>query len=251
MEEIEKSNQPTKRKKPRTVTFPDVDQEDRYVASVANVSLRKRGSFTPSRLANLTDAQLHRKATRVAKITKTSSTSDCCKCCQYPADSEDFRLTCPLEDLGQLGSAFPLYYYFFRYLILILLTATLAAAVPCVIGNIRAGKEDTWQKSNEASISDYVKLSLGAYGNPFNGVDSTNKSYIPMWQALLHVVTLGLILTSYPFFRYFLHRKATEIDLLTCDSSLYTVRLTGLGQNWDKDAVTEFIEKHGRWVRDK
>jgi hypothetical protein len=250
MAEPEPPSVSPRKQKPRKVTFPAMAEEERYMASSANVSLRKRGSFTPSRLANLEDAKLHRKATRVAKIPKANTSEfDRCKCCQYPVNSSDFPLACNLEELGQLGSAFPLYYYFFKYLMLILALATAVAAVPCVIANARAGEADTWHKDGEADISDYVKLSLGAYGDPYNHVDPSKEAYIPMWQALMHLVVIVLVLSSYPFFRYFLHRKATEIDLMTCDSSLYTVRMTGLGKDWDKEAVTQFIETNGRWVR--
>ena len=48
------------RRSPRKVTFPGEDGGDeRYMASIANVSLRRRGSFAPSQLANIEEARLH------------------------------------------------------------------------------------------------------------------------------------------------------------------------------------------------
>ena len=185
---------------------------------------------------------------KIPKITATSTLTKC-KCCQYPIETEDFKLTCDPDELGQLGSAFPLYYHFLKYMIIILAIATCISAIPCVIGNDRAGHASMWKKADEGDQSDYVKLSLGNYGKPYNGaINPQSSSYIPMWQSLIHLVTMLLILATYPFFKYYQSRKGIEIDLQSADSSLYTVRITGLGRDWDKKAVVSFLEAHGRWV---
>lgn len=151
-----------------------------------------------------------------------------------PVDAPLFGLCAPLSELAELGPGIPLYYYFVKYVLIVLAFGFFVAGIACWDSNTRAGDADDW--GDDASDNFVIRMSIGAHGD-----DGT----IPAWQAVLHMVVGIFILISYYFLRNKLIKVDGEIDKDEVTASDYTIWVKGLGQNFTADEVKEFFIKNG------
>ena len=170
-----------------------------------------------------------------------------CPCCGLPIvhrtqTAPKFPLCCELQDLSEMGAGFPMYFYFVKnvliMLVLVLVPSTQAVAgIPCMVDNIRQGKSDEWDKSSDIARFT-VMTSLGGYGKDMSGVAT--------WQGLLHSVAALVIILELICFKIFLNRRAQAMDLDVIRPSHFTVWVKNLKKNFDQEKLGEFLQNYGR-----
>lgn len=68
----------------------------------------------------------------------------------------------------------------------------------------------------------------------------------PLWQSILHIIAMILILISYYWFSTWLVKQEDRIDDVMTTPADYTVLVTGLKRQFDKEKLKEFLVNHGR-----
>ena len=137
--------------------------------------------------------------------------------------------------MGELGVGFPLYYFFLKNCIILLLAAFLVVGIPCMVNNSSQGHEGSWNSDSPW----YITISLGGYGKH-------NTGDIPFWQGLLHTVFALMIIVDSSWLRRYFKTKAQEIDIDTITPSDFAVWVSGLDHSYTEDEVQAFFETHGR-----
>lgn len=67
-----------------------------------------------------------------------------CPCCNLPLTAPKFPLCCDLRELSELGAGFPMYFYFVKNALFMLVLVLLIAGIPCLVDNVRQGRGGEW-----------------------------------------------------------------------------------------------------------
>lgn len=164
-----------------------------------------------------------------------------CPCCGLPTDAETFSLCAPIGDLQELGPGIPLYYWFVKYIMFILLTGFFVVGVACTYSNILADNQNDFAKHNQEEHDYIVAMSIGNHGNP-----NDRSETVPVWQTWLHIGFMVIIVATYHILRTFQMKKEYEIDVSVTTPSDYTLWVRGLEAQFDENEVKEFLEENGR-----
>ncbi|CAG9310778.1 unnamed protein product [Blepharisma stoltei] len=193
--------------------------------------------YDPFQKADLEFAKRHRNARKVMKIEEAMDDPKCekCMCCGLPVEAQPFSLCSSLHEFNELGPGFPLFYWVIKYSVLMLMFGFFLVGIACLISNVDADSGDQWGNNNDSWA---IKASAGNQGS--------NKSIIPRWQSILHIVYMIVILISYYFLKADLARKEEDIDMSITSPSDYTILVSGLGKDFIEEELKIFIEEHGR-----
>ncbi|OMJ71123.1 hypothetical protein SteCoe_30756 [Stentor coeruleus] len=181
-----------------------------------------------SKIADFKIAQIHSGACKVGKI--NSETKDFCPCCRLPINSIKFPLTCPVDELSELGSSFPLYFVLMKYFIFMLLLCLALACSLCLVLNFLKSKSKDY--SNDKSSNLFTPATYGKSGK------------IEYYQPLLHFFVILIILIVYPCFLKKLKHRSVTIDVKTVTASDFTVLIKNLPHDYTKKDLKEHLEKH-------
>jgi hypothetical protein len=141
-----------------------------------NYGTHKTG-FDPLKKADIGDAVLHGEAKMVRNLgdfsKKMAQTDMTCNCCGLPVEADVFPFCVPVSELQELGPGIPLYYWFMKYIIIILTIGFLLVGIVCWVSNNSAGKADEYGEDNEKNF--IIASSIGNHGHPDEG------DTIPFW----------------------------------------------------------------------
>ena len=129
--------------------------------------------------------------------------------------------------MSELGPGIPLYYYFVKYILIVLAFGFFVAGIACWANNNSANNADDW--GDDADDNGIIRMSVGAHGD--------ESGSLPAWQAVLHMVVGIFILISYYFLRKKLISKDDEIDRNEVSASDYTIWVQGLGEKFKAEEV--------------
>ena len=152
-----------------------------------------------------------------------------------PIYAKEFPWCVPLSELSELGPGIPLYYYFIKYIMIILAFGFFVAGIACWSSNKSAGNADDW--GDDADENFIIQMSIGAHGE--------GEGKVPGWQAVLHMVVMIFIIITYYIFRRFQINKDDEIDRNEVTASDYTLWVRGLGENFTEEEVKEYFTNNG------
>jgi hypothetical protein len=198
--------------------------------------------FDPMKKADITSARLHGDAKMVRNLDAFSkrhaNEEMICECCGLPVEADLFPLCAPINDLKELGPGIPLYYWFVKYVAIVLLTGFLLVGIACWASN--AGRGAASDYGDDSDKNYIIVMSLGNHGHP------DERSTVPVWQSILHIVFMILILITYYWLRNFQFRKEFDIDINLTTPSDYTLWVRGLGKKIDTEDVKTFFSENGR-----
>jgi hypothetical protein len=139
-------------------------------------------------------------------------------------------MNCEIDELSQLGSGFPLYFYFTKYLIYIMLVFWMVAGFACLVGNLVANEGG----SDNSFIS---KASTGNFGEDKKSV---------IYQHSLHLVAGLLFILFYAYFIRKMMELIVTIDVMTTTASDFTVWVKNLPANYDIEDLKNYFQTSGR-----
>jgi hypothetical protein len=198
---------------------------------------------TPNGTADLELAYRHQQA-RVVRDLESLKSPDAhgierCACCNYPVNAPTFNLCVNTDLLKQLGPGFPLYYRFLVYIWSMTALTLAIAGIACLIYNISSDHSDDWDAESDSFT---IKCSLGNNGDPDQRDD-----VFPLWQFILHLVSMIVILVTYHlYWSRKQHSLQQDIDKDITTPSDYTIYIENLGKAFAAAEVKEFFEQHGR-----
>lgn len=180
------------------------------------------------KIADLKIAQIHGAACKVGKI--NIETKDFCPCCRLPINIIKFPLGCPVDELSELGSSFPLYFVLIKYFIFMLILCLTLACLLCLVLNFF--KSESKDYSNDKSTNLFTPATYGKSGQ------------LEFYQPLFHFFVITIILVAYPFFLKKLKHRSVIIDVETVTASDFTVLIKNLPHDYTKNELKEHLEKH-------
>lgn len=209
--------------------------------NIEHIQLGKEG-FDPFKKAEANLAEVHRRSRLVRKVNECMKDPSAkrCECCGFPVDAVPYSLWCSLNDLGNLGPGFPLYYTFIKILGAIFMLGICVVALPCTITNVNANNGSGWQEDQEGWIT---KASVGNNGS--------SGAIFPFWQCILHIVYMIGILTIFYIGSSLLKKQEFDIDLNTVTPKDYTVHAYGLPLDIQEAQVRELFENYSRYDKKK
>lgn len=172
--------------------------------------------------ATLEAAESHFQASRVSKRTAVVdgdlTSEDVCQCCNKRISGG--RGAClfslrDLDELAELGIAYPLFFYLLRYLCCMLLWITLIAS----IGNI------SYMYQNSSST------------DPQYADDNTT-----VWPYILQLLSLLGLFVGYVLMTILMQRKEVELRKGVVTEADYSVAIKNLGTDWHSAALKQHIE---------
>ena len=186
-------------------------------------------------IARLDEAEMHAKASGVYKFKGMNlaglRNEDRCPCCFFPCKEEvitRFGIR-DLDDLSELGLAFPFLFYLTRYLSLFLSLLLVVSALPSLIQNLVSGRQ--------AEFGPYSAISQASVGG--NGKDHTD---LTAWPVALHLASLVLICVGFTVMTVAMRAKAKKLMDGTVVPSDYTVVVKNLGTDWTEEELKAHFE---------
>jgi hypothetical protein len=133
--------------------------------------------FDPMKKADVTNARMHGEAKMVRNLNefskKNASEDMICECCGLPVQADLFPICAPINDLQELGPGIPLYYWFVKYLIVILGIGFLIVGIACWASNANAGRANDYGDDSDENY--VIVMSIGNHGHPDDG------DTVPVW----------------------------------------------------------------------
>lgn len=184
-----------------------------------------------TRYANINKAETHFEASRVRTLKDLSVTEklEICPCCKLPYNAPLLDLKGRLEELGELGIGFPLFFYYMKYIGLFILMIALVAGIPCLIANVIENRQGQW---GSGSSSWYLEGSSAAYGD----TDS-----LAWWQGVLHSLAVIGIIVIHENFKARIANFARDTDFFNVSPSDFTVWVKNLNKNFDAEKLKQFL----------
>ena len=152
----------------------------------------------------------------------------------FPLTGTPFSLLETSEHFAELGSSFSLYFVLLKG-IFFYITVSFIVSLACLIGNSAQSKSNQWVNSNSLT-----NLTFGNYGNPWN---NSNYDKVPLWQPILHMISVIILIIASPFIRNKIRGKAIEFDLLFTTPSDFTIWIKDLPHEFTYEELEEFLAK--------
>mmetsp|Transcript_16475 Transcript_16475/g.29719 ORF Transcript_16475/g.29719 Transcript_16475/m.29719 type:complete len:747 (-) Transcript_16475:3471-5711(-) len=184
-----------------------------------------------TRYANIEKAEIHYDASRVRTLKGLSDIDklEICACCKMPYNAPLFDIGGRLEDMGEMGIGFPLFFYYMKYIWLLLLLICLIAGIPCLIANMIEDKQGQW---GSGSSSWYLRASSAAYGD---------SDQVPWWEGFLHSLAVLAIILFHEKYKVRISEFARETDFFNVSPSDFTVWVKNLNPNFDLNKLKNFL----------
>ncbi|OMJ81749.1 hypothetical protein SteCoe_17745 [Stentor coeruleus] len=182
--------------------------------------------------ADLDLALVHNKACRVRKLENLDESlkDDVCPCCRLPKKAPLFKLDCDFSELSELGSGFPLFFYFTKNLIILTLLAGVFVGIPCAYINFLHSDFDILS-SKPVNWYQYTFIR--------DGYD------LPMWQAWLHCVFCIFLIVYFFVLKRYMKKKTHKFDYKNITPSDFTVWVNDLEDNYKRDDLYSFFQSKG------
>jgi hypothetical protein len=200
-------------------------------------------AFSATGKADLSSALKHQQARIVRDLESIKSFDEHgierCPCCNYPINAPTFGLCIDTYLLKQLGPGFPLYYRFVMFIWSLLAITFAVAGLAGLVYNLMSDHSSDWDANSDSFT---IKCSLGNNGDP-----DKREEVFPLWQFILHLVSMVVILAAYHLFwtrKQQSLQRDIDYDMLT--PSDYTLYAERLGQAFTGEEVKEFFTKFGR-----
>ena len=156
----------------------------------------------------------------------------------YPVSGTPFEFFESADSLAELGASFPLYFICAKSLLLYLFVVFFIAGLACLTANCLQNSQDEW-----VSPSIITQITPGSYGNPWA---TGEPSRVPLWQAVLHLATTGVLIVIAPFVYKKLRAKAVDLDISITTPSDFTVWVKGLPQEFTETELEEYLINNSR-----
>jgi hypothetical protein len=134
-----------------------------------------------------------------------------------------------LVEIGELGVGFPLFFYYMKYVGILLFAVVVVACVACFGANAGQDKQGQW---GSGSSSWYLHGSSAAYG------DSDS---IPWWQGMLHASAVIAIILLHEMFKRRISEFGRDTDFFNASPADFTVWVKNMNQNFDQTKLKEFL----------
>jgi len=179
-------------------------------------------------------ANKHRIASGVHPLPKTPlSPDELCECCLMPADNiSQYPLSVEIDQLQELGSAFPLLFYYTKFLAGLLALVLLCSSLPELAYYLHLYSK--YAGDSKASIA---ATTLGG------GVEALDD--FEYWPAILNLVTVIVLAPAITLGTYYIRKKADKLKMNTPSLAARSILVHNLDPKWDEnDILTQLKARH-------
>lgn len=150
-------------------------------------------------LATTAKAETHLKASGVYPMSEPDANSRICECCNMRADLPPIPLGVDIEKLQELGSAFPLLFYYTKGLAGVLAVVFLVSSLPQLGYNLYLYSEFSEERKTIAATT---------LGGNLENIDD-----FAYWPAILNLIIVIILAPTIPLLTYHMRKKANQLKM--------------------------------------
>ena len=196
---------------------------------------------------NFDKAKKHQDATRVKNIAEDvgevglyDTEEDFCECCHLPTSkaAPPFKICTSVFSLEDLGSGFPLYYQFKKFIFLVYLVMILVFGIYAIITNLDHDNADQWIE--EAVPTPILKHTMGNRG-VLSGKYNEDELDTQIFLNFVVIIIILVIANLLRWRQLAIEKKIDEKNITPADFTCYVVNLP---LESTQESIKEYFESY-------